>query len=96
VVLGEVGHAEVLLGAGDAGECSAPVVVGPYARRVAPELARPLWDDSLHCVCVSLQRGCLEKKLGWTRRSRLAATFAARYHVTICVKLLARVMWQLS
>ena len=40
----------VLLGAGDAGECSAlPVDGGPYARRMAPELARSLWDGSLHC-----------------------------------------------
>jgi hypothetical protein len=62
VVLEANGGAGVLLGAGDAGECSAPVVVGgPYARCVAPELTRSLWDDSLHCKCVLLRSGCLKK-----------------------------------
>lgn len=58
----EVGAAQVLLGAGDAGECSAPLGVGgPDAWCVAPELTRSLWDDSLHLGCVSLRSGCLEK-----------------------------------
>jgi hypothetical protein len=67
-----LGGNKLLLRARDTGKCSALAIAiwdGPHARRMAPELARSLRDDSLHFEVWKVFETLSGKKLGCRRRS---------------------------